>query len=90
MKRRVKKEILQREKADIFSFVCDHVQPDDDCFIFVIDAYEAYCEWRERELKERSTISVDSFGKMFPKTFARKNIGRGGRISRGILGVKLV
>lgn len=81
-------EVPEKQYILLFSLEC--IRPQHKNKVFMREVFDAYQLWRKDRKLEKSTLSLISFGKFFPKTYRRKKMWRDGEIERGLLDVKLV
>lgn len=67
----------KQEKAAVYQFLIDSVEPKEGEFVYYDDLLEAYHKWRARSGLSRSELSVHSLGRYIPKIFKRKLMNRG-------------
>lgn len=89
MSKRITYETLKREKQDILQFALSNLVPSEGK-IFVQDIFHAYQDWRIDQHLGDSELSVDGFGRLFPKNFQRRTLYVDGEIRKGIHGVSLI
>jgi hypothetical protein len=84
-----KKQMVSREHTDILTFVLNCMVPRPEHFMFSEEIFEGYQRWRKKLGLTPSELSVDSFGRLFPKHIKRVSISRAGRTRRGVRGYEV-
>ena len=88
MRKVISKVILQVESNWINQFVLSHVSSSDgDLQMWeIFDKYKQYLKKSGNETE----LSIDGFGRLFPKCFERRMILKNGKQLNGVVGVRVV
>lgn len=86
MRKRLKEEDWRREEPRILAFCLDLVKPKENHRISMKQLFDAYNTWLKHRGYDDSVLSVDGFGRLFPKSFPRQTLVIGGEVRRGIKG----
>jgi hypothetical protein len=90
MKKRTHPSVLIQESSWVTQFVLNHVVSDAAVrAVRMQDIYDSYCDYLARKEMGPSKLTVDSFGRMFPKVFERKNVSFDGRTYKSVVGVRV-
>lgn len=84
---RVPLAALKQEKTDIIQFALDKIALEANTRVFMHELFEAYDTWRAKRKKDASALSIDGFGRLFPKHFHRATLCRNGEVFKGIRGI---
>ena len=89
-RKRNSREKLAEEFFHVQFFLIEHLRIKTHSKLLVNDIFVAYQKWRERQDKQPTILSVDSFGRFFPRHYKRKNIRVGSDTGRGLENMVLV
>lgn len=91
MRPRIKPETLAQERRDIMLFSLDALEKlpaRDGAYTLVSTLFNEYKKWRRESDKPATQLTIDGFGRLFPKTWGvRKVINRGGVAARAVMNV---
>lgn len=68
---RLPQKILEAEKAAITQFVVSRTLPDESVRTPMGELFKDYRSWRAKTRRGNSRLTVDGFGRLFPKTYKR-------------------
>lgn len=80
---------LALEKHCMFQFVMTHVVREEGKRIHMKEIFASYKKWLIAQGCKPSQLTLDGFGRMFPKGFERKHFMRNNRLGKGIEGATL-
>ncbi len=66
--------VLAAEKRDITQFVVSKTRPTKEFNTPIRELFSAYRSWRFHTRRGNSLLSVDGFGRLFPKNFKRASV----------------
>ena len=89
LRERVPLATLKQEKMDILQFALDSVKPEANNRGFMHEIMERYNLWRIAHGKKPSDLSIDGFGRLFPKHFCRATLCRNGEVYKGVRGIAI-
>ena len=82
--------VRAQERQWITQFVLTHVVEDDQTKATPMHVvYDEYCDWLARRDLGPTKLSLDGFGRLFPKNFERKVVGFDGKTYKAVMGVKV-
>ena len=81
---------LAYERGWILQFVLSRLEPDPCERVAIIDVFTAYKAWLVRYKNTKSVLTIDGFGRLFPKGFLRKPVCFNYETRNAIIGMKLV
>lgn len=88
---RVKEVDLKCEAHWITQFVLNHiVEVKTVKGIPIGYLFERYQEFIKRRYNSGTQLSVDGFGRMFPKHYQRRSICKDGKAMKGVAGISLI
>lgn len=64
-------KLLAAEYAAITQFLFDRTTPDSQAKLPMFDMFEAYQDWRQVNKMRPTKLTIDGFGRLFPKVFER-------------------
>ncbi len=88
-RKRLSKVDLAQEKRTIFQFCVDHVVWQEAAIITMVEVFSAYKAWRKGYGWVETKLSIDGFGRLFPKNFARKSVWRDGKLLHAVVNVRI-
>lgn len=83
-------QALRKEEREIMNFIFDKVRMTQEGRIFSHELFAAYKSWRLDNGLPESSLSLDGFGRLMPKSFRRKPMLKDGIIQRGLLGAEII
>ena len=81
------RKAVRQEGAMIQNFVMSHIVAGAGAPLQEI--HTAYQKWLKKLKLGESKLSVDSFGRLFPKNFERISVYREGKQFRGVAGIEV-
>lgn len=83
-------KVLDQERAWITQFALNHVISNAGSKVPIADIYNEYCDFLARKNLGPSKLTVDGFGRMFPKGFKRGAGSVNGKCSKCVFDIQVV
>lgn len=81
--------LVKKERQDLISFLVQNLAHEPESRVFLKDIFAAYKEWRIKLGLPETLVTIDGFGRIFPKSYIRKLMLINGEVSRGLYNFKL-
>ena len=87
---RLHPDVQARERKWVSEFVLNHVVETPGSKLSVEEVFDSYCDWLARNDRGPSMLSIDGFGRLFPKHFERKTAAYGEGTRKVVFGVRVI
>jgi hypothetical protein len=88
-RKRLKESDWRREEPRILAFCLDIIKPEPNHRLSMEGIFEEYRKWLKTRRQEDTVLSIDGFGRLFPRVYPRRTIVVAGEVKRGLVGYKL-
>ncbi len=77
---------IREETSRIQAFALSEIEPKEGSKVSMVEVFTRYEDWAASRGFVPLEMTIDSFGRLFPKTFPRRIIVHAGKTARGIIG----
>ena len=89
-KRCIPRDVRAKERGWILQFTLLKLEADASERVAIMDVFAAYKKWVQAKKGTASVLSIDGFGRLFPKGFMRKPVCFNYETRNAIIGMRLV